>query len=572
MPTIDVESAELERLLGLSVQRDRAKLDDILALVKGEVKLFDEKESIVSVEMKDTNRPDLWSVEGLTRGLQGFLGKKKGLQEYTVGKPIVDISVDSRLKNIRPFIGCCIIRNVKLTDAIIRGLMHLQDKLDQTNGRNRQKTSIGLYDFDLIKPPLTYGVAKPDEISFVPLGFAEKMTLAEILEKHPKGIEYGHIVKKHKVYPILLDAKRNVLSFPPIINSNDLGRVTEATSDLLIEVTGTADETVLNTVKFVSLALIDRGGKAYGANVHYEHDDSRVVTPSFASTQMRLEVSYANKILGLNLNGKRISELLRIAGFGIISFSDETFEVVVPCYRTDVMHQVDLIEDVAIAYGYNNIEPVWRDLPTTGCVKPVQRLLDKARELMVGSGFQEVLTCTLTNFGSLFVKMSVGDKPEDAALSRGRVVEVANPKVATMTCLRNWLLPNLMEFLSSNKSVEFPQRIFELGKVTVLDRSQETRTRDEDWLAAVVSHPAANFSEIKSVLDAFLMNFGIEWQIEAVVHTSFVNGRVGAVVVDGKNVGFVGEVDPQVLVAWGLENPTSAFELNLTHLLSRKML
>src|SRR4030066_692916 len=287
MPTIEVESAELERLLGLTLHDDMSKLDEVLALVKGEVKLYDEKEGIVSVEMKDTNRPDLWSVEGLARGLQGFLNKKKGLQEYTVGKPIIEIQVDSRLQTIRPFIGCCIIKNVSLTDAIIRGLMHLQDKLDQTNGRNRQKTSIGLYDFDLITPPLQYTAVKPNEVSFVPLGFTESMSLEEILDRHPKGIEYGHIIKKHDFYPILLDAENKVLSFPPIINSNDLGKVTEETRNLLVEVTGTASETVLNTVKLVSLALIYHGGKAYAANVNYEHDDSQVVTPSFASTRWR---------------------------------------------------------------------------------------------------------------------------------------------------------------------------------------------------------------------------------------------------------------------------------------------
>lgn len=569
LPTIDVESVELERLLGLNV-RDSARLDDVLALVKAEVKLVDEKEGIVSIEMKDTNRADLWSVEGLARGLQGFLGKKKGLQEYAAGKSIVDIHVDSRLKNIRPFIGCCIVKNVKLTDAIIRGLMHLQDKLDQTSGRNRQKTSIGLYDFNLITSPLSYTVVEPTEISFVPLSFAEKMNLAEILEKHPKGIEYGHIVKKHPVYPILLDAKRKVLSFPPIINSNDLGRVTEETHDLLVEVTGTAHETVLNTVKFVSLALIDRGGKAYSANVYYEHDKSKVVSPDFTPTQMRLDVAYANKILGLNLTSKQISELLRTAGFDTAKIDDEAVEVLVPCYRTDVMHEVDLVEDVAIAHGYNNIEPVWRDLPTTGCVKPVQRLVDKARELLVGSGFQEILTYTMTNPDNLFLKMGVSDL--DAGVRLGKLVEIANPKVVTMTCLRNWLLPSVMEFLAGNKSVEFPQRVFELGKVTVLDESQETRTRDEDWLAAVVSHPNASFSEVKSVLDAFFMNLGVEWQIKPVNHPSFIDGRVGAVLVDGVHVGFVGEVNPQVLTVWGLENPTSAFELNLTAVFCRKLL
>jgi phenylalanyl-tRNA synthetase beta chain len=572
MPTIEVESAELERLLELKLQKDSQKLDEILALVKGEVKLYDEKTGVLSIEMKDTNRPDLWSVEGLTRGLQGFLNKKKGLQKYTVGKPIIEIQVDSRLQPIRPFIGCCIIKNVNLTDAIIRGLMHLQDKLDQTNGRNRQKTSIGLYDFDLITPPLSYTVVKPDEISFIPLGFTQHMTLTEILEQHPKGIEYGHIVKKHSVYPMLLDAKGKVLSFPPIINSNDLGKITEETHNLLIEVTGTAYETVLNTVNFVSLALIDRGGKPYAANVHYKLDGSKIVTPSFANSLMSLSVAYTNQYLGLNLKAKQISDLLRTAGFGIAEVNDETVNVIVLCYRTDVMHQVDLIEDVAIAYGFNNIEPVWRDLPTTGCMQPEQRLLDTARELILGSGFQEILTYTMTNPENLFSKMNITEKLEGTLAYLGKKVEIANPKVVTMTCLRNWLLPSIMEFLSSNKSVEFPQRIFELGKITQVDKTKETQTRDEDWLAAAVSHPKASFSEIKSIVDAFFMNLGIEWQIKASSHPSFIDGRVGTVMVDNLSAGYLGEINPQVLAAWELENPTAAFELNISRILSRKML
>src|SRR4030043_1427995 len=182
MPTIDVEYAEFERVLGVKLHGHMEKVDEILAFVKSEVKLFDKQEGVVSIEIKDTNRADLWSAEGLARALRGFLNVATGLKQYAVGEPIVDVHVDSRLRNIRPFMGCAIVKNVKLTDAIIRGLMHLQDKLDQTYGRNRQKTSIGLYDYSLIVPPLHYAVAKPNEISFAPLGFNEKMNLKEILE------------------------------------------------------------------------------------------------------------------------------------------------------------------------------------------------------------------------------------------------------------------------------------------------------------------------------------------------------------------------------------------------------
>jgi phenylalanyl-tRNA synthetase beta chain len=561
MPTIDIDIGEFEKLLGVAYHGDVEKLDADLAFVKSEVKLYNREEGTASIEIKDTNRPDLWSVEGLARALRGYIGIEKGLKEYVVGESIVDVSVDSRLRTIRPFMGCAIVKDVALTDTVIRGLMHLQDKLDQTYGRNRQKTSIGLYDYSLIVPPLSYTVVKPEAVSFVPLGFTESMSLAEILERHPKGIEYGSIVKRHKVYPIIMDSKGKLLSFPPIINSNDLGHVTPETHDVLVEVTGTMHETVLNTLKLVALAMADRGGKVSAATVRYAADGLKVVTPDFRSRLMELNVDYTNKILGLRLTAKRIGELLLIAGLGVESVSAESVGVLVPCYRVDVMHPVDLAEDVAVAYGYNNIAPVWRELPTTGCVKPEQRLLDVARELMVGLGFQEVLTYNLTSHEALFDRMN---------RERTRVVEVANPKVVTMTCLRNWLLPSLMEFLSCNQSVEFPQRIFELGKVTLLDESRETKTRDEDWLAAVTSHAAASFTEIKSCLDAFFMNFGVDWQIRETVHPSFIEGRVGAVIVGGEDVGVVGEVYPGVLEAWKLENPAAAFEINLEKILGVK--
>jgi phenylalanyl-tRNA synthetase beta chain len=229
----------------------------------------------------------------------------------------------------------------------------------------------------------------------------------------------------------------------------------------------------------------------------------------------------------------------------------------------DVMHQVDIIEDVAIAYGYNNIEPTWRELPTTGKAKPDQRYIDVARELMVGLGYQETLNTTLTNQETLFKKMNT--EPT-------KIIELANPKIATMTCLRNWLLPSLMEFLSINQSVEFPQKIFELGKVTLLAENKETRTRDEDWLAAVTTHPNANFSEIKSSLDSFMGNFGVEWQIKETTHPSFIEGRAGKVIVNDTIVGIVGEVNPLVLEMWKLENPVAAFQINFQRILEGKNL
>ncbi len=567
MPTIDIDYAELERLLNMKLNGDMAKLDDILAFVKAEVKAFNEKENSVSIEMKDTARADLWSVEGLNRALQGYIKQTKGIKQYTVGKSVLEVNVNAQLYNIRPYICCSVIKGIHLSDSVIKGIMHLQDKLDQTNGRSRQKTSIGIYNLDLIKPPIEYTAVKPKDVRFVPLGFSDQMGLDEILEKHPKGVEYGHIVKKNPLYPMLFDCEGKVLSFPPIINSNDLGKITEQSCNLLVEVTGTLYKTVLNTLNLVTLALIDRGGKAFSATVHYpqksNYTEETVVTPNFDNKRFQLIVEDTNRLLGLKLNATEIGDLLLTAGLGVENISDEALTVLVPCYRVDVMHQVDIIEDVAIAYGYNNIEPIWRDLPTTGAAKPDQPFIDVARELMVGLGYQETLNTTLTNQETLFKKMNA--EPT-------KIIELSNPKIVTMTCLRNTLLPSLMEFLSVNQSVEFPQKIFELGKVTLPDQTRETQTRDEDWLSGVTAHPNANFSEIKSALDSFMGNFGVEWTIKDTAHPSFIQGRTGTVIVDGSEVGIVGEVNPVVLEAWKLENPVAAFEVNFKKILEKKLL
>ncbi len=555
MPTIEVERKDFEALLGLELPRDIEELDNMLAYVKGEVKYLDEQE--VHVEVKDSNRADLWSVEGLARALRGFLNLEIGLKNYPIaGSSGVEILVDSRLKNIRPYIGCAIVKDIEFRDMMIRGAMRLQDKLDQTYGRNRRRTSIGLYDFDLISPPLRYSVAKPRQVSFVPLGFGEKMALDEILDRHPKGIEYGHIVRPHAVWPLLSDSKDNVLSFPPIINSNDLGRITENTRHVLIEVTGTSYETVLNTLNMMVVSLADRGGKIFFTSVHYPYKERKnAITPQLETKTMRIELVDLNQLFGFKLTSKEATELLEKARYGIGKTQKNSISVKIPCYRIDIMHPVDIAEDIAIAYGYNKIKPRWRRLPTTGSVSLHARFCDLVREIMVGLGFQEILTFTMTNLETLQTKMNK---------KREKVVEIANPRMVTYTCLRNWLLPSLMEFLSRNTHVEYPQKIFEVGHVVVFDGKTETKTRDVTKLACVTIHPNANFTEIKSIAEAVLANIGVKrWKVKAARHPSFLQGRVAAIHIKGRKVGVLGEIHPEVINNFELENPAGAFEIDL---------
>ena len=562
MPTIELNREDLESLLGTSLPKDIEELNGILAYVKGEAKSIDQEE--IRIELKDSNRADLWSAEGLARALRGFLGLEKGLREYiAAGSSGVEVYVDSQLRNVRPYIGCAVVKNVKLTDAAIRQIMRFQDKMDQTYGRNRRRTSIGLYEFDLVKPPLRFTLAEPDEVSFIPLEFDEELTLREILEKHPKGIEYGHIIRQFPKWPIFIDSADKVLSFPPIINSNDLGRITERTKNVLIEVTGTSYQTVMDTLTNVTVSLADRGGTIYSAEIHYPYPEMNDdVTPKLDIEIMVLEVSFIQRFIGLKLSISEIVSLLEKARYGVAESSNRRITVQIPCYRVDVLHPIDIVEDIAIAYDYNRIPDEWPQLATIGKLSDETMFRDYLREIMVGLGFQEVLTYIMSNPETLFTKMNL--KPS-------KVVELANPKIASMTCLRNWLLPSLMELLSHNVHVAYPQRVFEVGYCVVHDETRENKTRDIEKLACVNIHSNANFTEVKAQLDALLSNLGIKYYLEETEHGSFIDGRVGKVIAEDNDLGIVGEIHPQVLQNWGLENPASAFEISVDTLRKIKL-
>jgi phenylalanyl-tRNA synthetase beta chain len=380
------------------------------------------------------------------------------------------------------------------------------------------------------------------------------MTLREIVEKHPKGIEYGGIISSFKDWPLLIDGEDKVLSLPPIINSNDLGKIGSDTKNILVEVTGTNVDTVGNTLTIVVAALAERGGKIYNCTQTYPDKGAKpVITPDLKSSSKELSVSYANRLLGATFKPAEMIRSLVRAGHPARQVSKDILRVESLCYRIDIMHQVDLVEDIAIALDINKLDPEWPRIWTLGGLAPETDRNETLAEVMIGLGYQELLTYSLTTPEVFVDKMG---------LEHENYVELMNPKMSTHTAMRSWLLPSLLNLLRDNTHVDYPQKVFEIGPCVVLrERASETETRYK--IAAVTIHTAAGFTEIRSCLDTLLTSIGLKFKVEATTHPSFLEGRTGKVMSEEKPLGIVGELHPRIIREWGLSLPIAAFELEI---------
>lgn len=552
MPKINISKKDIDNLIGKKL--DLEKLRELLFLyLKADIDSVED--DMLTIKLEDTNRPDLWSAEGLARNIKNLLGITSGFKEYKVAPSNFVVNVESaKLENIRPFIACAIAKNVKLSDFLIKSFMQMQDKLDTNYGRKRKKTSIGFYDLDKITPPILYTTTKPEDVKFVPLNFSEELNLSQILQKHPKGLEYGHLVKNFKEYPILIDSKSKILSFPPIINSNDLGNINQNTKNILIEVTGTDHSTVLNTLGIITAALADRGAELFSVQINYAKFKEK--TPDLKPINLTFKPSLVNKLLGINLTDREMKKILEKMGYQVIDINKQLDKAIIraPFYRKDIMHDVDIVEDIAIGYGYNEFEPKALEIPTQGALSNLTIKKNLIREIMIGIGYQEILSFMLTNKTILFEKMN---QPKQD------VVEIENPISANWDVIRNSLIPVVVNFLAVNKTVEFPQKIFEIGDVIIPDQSTENKVKQLTNLAAAVTHSKATFTEIKSVLDKLLSDLGLKAELKPISDPRFIEGRCGQIIVNKKPVGIIGELHPIVIENFGLENPVAIFELTV---------
>ncbi len=508
-------------------------------------------EDSVKVEF-NPNRVDFCSYTGVARAFKGLRGWKTGLPRYDAKEGRVTLNIDEAVSEVRPFMLATVVRDIALDEEDVADLMEMQEDLHWGIGRDRKKASIGVHNLDAVKPPFTFTAVEPDSVKFVPLDKTEEMSLREVLEGHEKGIVYKSLVDWAPKYPLLVDKDRRVLSMPPIING-ELTKVDEKTKNLFLDVTGTNYAAVEKSLNVLSTALADMGGTLEKVKAKYV--DRTVWSPDLNPEKMKLRTSYTNELLGLKLSESKIVKCLEKCRLGARKVERGLVEVSIPAYRIDILHEVDLVEEVAIGYGYYRLRPTFPCSVTIGEQHSAHRTANVARQVMVGLGFTEVVNFTLTNEALHYEKMR--RKAE-------KTVRLANPVSAECTIMRQELLPGLMMNLGDNRHESFPQRLFEASDTVRLNNKTETGCERRLHLAAVSSHAAASFTEIKSAAEALLANIGLKsWKITATRHPSFIEGRAAAINAKNKGVGIVGEVHPEVLNNFELENPTAAFEIDL---------
>ena len=545
MPTITFSLKDLQNLVG-----KRLTIEEIQELAhygKGDFEGYDKETDEVKIDFGDTNLPYLWSVEGFARLVKGILGMQKGIPEIKIHKGDYQVIVDKSVIKYRPYIACFSAKGCKIDDYLIKQLVQLQEKFCEGYGRRRQKVSIGLYSYKRLAFPVHYKATDPLSIGFIPLEFKAKMNLREILAEHPKGKEYAWILDGFEKYPVLVDDKNEVLSFVPIINSNFTGKLEVGDENLFFEATGTDEEAVNLASNIFAYALYERGFEIYSVEAKYP--DRKVVLPDLKSEVINIKNEQIKHLFGLELKENEVKHILEKAQF---DFEDD--KVKVPPYRKDILHPYDIIEDIGIMYGFDKIKELQLTTLTVGSTFKLNEFIDTVREIVIGIGYQEIMSPILTNKDFLYKKMNIEDFG---------TIEIEDYMSETYSVVRSWILPNLMGVFSKNKHVAFPQKIFEEG---ILNTRKGDNIIECSRIAIATSHEKADYTEIRQVLDYIMRCFGLHYDIEEAEHGSFIDGRVGRAIVKGKKVAYIGEINPAVLSNWGLEMPVAALELNLSEL------
>jgi len=551
MPKIEVSRSDLFSMARIDDPGDE-KLADLLSLVKGEIDSSAGDE--LKIELNDTNRPDLWCVEGIARALRcANSGPEKHLSKLP--DPLVEIFVDTELENIRPYVAAFTACGWAPDEKELEALIGVQEKLAASFGRNRKTAGAGFYLLDEIEFPVRYR-AVSSSTSFVPLGSDREMTLEEILRETETGRTYAHILSDAELMPLLEDSNDNVLSFPPILNSATTGRVRAGDSRLFCEVTGTDWETVQLTATILACNLQDRGAEILPIRVNYPdlYPEKTVVSPVVFHDSMTSSLDYISSILGIAIDPGTASEALLRMDYASVECDGNTLTAIMPPYRRDGIHAVDMIEDIAVSLGLSSFAPLLPAQFTLGRCAPVEDLADAVRLLLIGADCEEILRPVLTS----------RKKIEELSRTPLPPVRIANPMTAEYGVVRNTLLPGLLEVESTSAHAAYPHRIFETGEV--LSKTAEGECRTEILLTCLVCGNKADLGDVHSIIGSVCHDRNLEMSLSVADDARFIPGRCASIIINGSVSGVIGELHPSILDEWGISRPASAFEIALTAL------
>lgn len=546
MPVVTLYLNRLRKLVGGNINKN--KIISTLPFLGLDIE--EQTTEYVRVEYSP-NRPDYATDFGVAIGLQGLLGIKRGLAKFNVkkGTNFYQLKVDPSVTKIRPFVTAIVAKNGKLDDETIRQLITLQEDLHFGIGRHRKKSSIGIHDLDNISFPLRY-IAVSKDHKFTPLESTIPLTAKEILERTDVGKQYSGILGNTSKVPMILDSKKETVSFPPIINAALTTISTTKTTNLLIEVTSTDKSTAEDTLSVVAATLQNAGFDLYSVKI----SGGKNSTPPLKNRTIRLDPTLINKTLGLRLTPSTICTCLRRSRLDAI-IKNSKIVCTIPPFRFDILGPMDLVEEVTLGYGIENLESSLPPSVSIGHKDIITKDLDRLSLVMIGLGFLEALNSSMVNKKVQF---------ELTSRDSSKMIEIVESKSQEHTVLRDAILPGLLENLSKNIHEPYPQKLFETG---VIFSSVNPINEDID-LACVSAYNNANFTEMKSVLQSALkIGFSIKCETKTSHHPMFSSGRTADVVVNNKVIGRIGEIDSKVIDNFKIRVPVVGFEIKLTGLI-----
>ena len=575
MPKIEVNEKLFFNLLGKHYDYDT--LEDRLTCGKAELDekpdtTLPEDQRVIKIELNDTNRPDLWSTGGIARQLRLHSGGTCYDYNTFLSKPgaLVDcknrtVTVDPGLEHIRPYMTAFVISGKPIDEPMLLDIIQTQEKLCWNFGRKRRSVSMGVYRSAMIKWPVHYTAVDPDTTSFVPLQCETPMTCRQILTDHPKGKEYGWILKDAKKFPLLKDDKDEIMSMAPIINSATLGAVKVGDSDLLVEMTGTDIVSLLLSTNIVACDFADAGYTILPCKVEHPYDTGfgkTIVAPYYFQKPTQASLQSINKLLGSNLSAEDVCKALERMGNTVTVSEENTgnpqFSVQPAPYRNDFLHEVDVIEDVMMGMELSAFPPEKPRDFTIGRLSPVTTFSRKAKSLMVGLGYQEMI------FNYLGSKRDYIDKMN---IDSSHVIEISNPMSENYQFVRPSIIPSLLGAESGSGNAVYPHKIFEIGKIAYLCDEEVTGTRTRQSLGFLTAAGDANFNTAASEVATLLYFLDHEYSVAESDDPRFIPGRQAQLLLNGKPVGIFGEIHPSVLENWAVSVPCVAGELDIEALM-----